>query len=213
MSDSEQSQASGEGQEKASGTPESVQQRDSVAYDTYRKVLSEKKKRDEQLQSVTEELTAIKSQMKEKADQELKDQNRYKELYESTVQENQNLKSSLSEKDTRWNNALKLDAFYKGLNGKVIDSKYSGFINVDNILVDPDTGSIDTTTVQREIERVTTEYPEIVKGSQSKPLPAQAPVVNSGGVKSLSDLSKNEKMQLLSNAIKRKREENERLRL
>lgn len=200
--------------EVASGTEETQHSKDSVAYDTYRKVLSEKKKRDEQLSSIQAELESLRAQQKEREEAELKDQNRWKELYESLHQENSQLKSSLSEKDQRWESAIKLDSFYRALNGRVIDSKYAGFIDTSKILLDPETGEVDQTTVQREVERIQKEYPEIIKGGQAKSLPAQAPQgVHSGGVKSLKDLSKAEKMAMLSKAIRRKKEDSERITL
>lgn len=142
---------------------------DNVSYETHKRLLGEKKKLQERLDS-------LESQWKARQEEELKAQNKYQSLYESTLKERDEYMSKLKEQDSRWNNAIKLDAFMNALGGRKIESKYASFINLDSINLDEDTGSVDSLTVQKEIERICRDFPEIVKVAvQPKQLPSEAP--------------------------------------
>lgn len=176
---------------------------DSVSYDTHRKLLAEKKSMQERLQNTESELNEIKSQIAAKTQQDLEEQNRFKELYEGLKTENETLKTSIHERDVAMQDALKIDAFNKALgDGRKIDRKYRSFIDTKNIMLDTQTGAVDELSASKEVERVLAEFPEIVKSSgTSRALPNQAPT----GVSSVKKPTQQERMQILANYLDAKR--------
>lgn len=175
---------------------------DVVTYETHRKLLDEKKNIQQRLMEAEAKLDDFQKSVEAKQTKELEEQNRYRELYESIKGENENLKTTIEKRDEMMQDALKIDAFNKSLGDKKIDSKYSGFINTKNIIIDPATGSVDELTAQREVERVLSEYPEIVRSSTAaKPLPTQAPV----GVSSVRKPSMQDRLELLARHLESKR--------
>jgi len=142
---------------------------DTVAYSSYQKLLSEKKKLQAKIDKVERE-----AEMRQK--EELEAQQKYKELWESAKTESESLKGQVRSYEERWTDALKLDAFNKALGDtRKIDPKYSGFIDTANILIDPETGKIDELSARREVERVSQSFPEIVKSTVTARLPNETP--------------------------------------
>jgi hypothetical protein len=142
---------------------------DTVAYESYQKLLSEKKKLQARLDKQEREAEG-------KQREELEAQQKYKELWESEKTEVESLRGKVRSYEERWDDALKLDAFNRALGDtRRIDAKYSGFIDTSNILIDPETGKIDSLTAKREVDRVFKEYPEIVKSTVTNHLPNENP--------------------------------------
>lgn len=145
---------------------------DKVSYDTYKKILAEKK-------AAQAKLDEYQKESERREAQKLEEQQKYKELYENAKTETQSLSEKVQAYETRWQDAIKLTAFHDALGDtKKIDSKYSGFIDTSKILVDPESGKIDKVSVQKEVERVTNSYPEIVKSTITSHLPNQSPSSN-----------------------------------
>lgn len=166
------------------------QQQGTVSYDTHKRLLSEKKKLQERLEQVETE-------WRSKKEIELKEQNQWKTLYEQEQKERETLHSRLSEQEQRWNNAIKLDSFMQAMGSRKIDSKYANFINLDTIALDQESGQVDALSVQREVDRICREYPEIVRGAvQAKQLPADAPRNPLQGSDSFRAMSSKEKIRL-----------------
>jgi len=155
LSETPQVPSGNQGVEKAEAV---AQQEAIVSYETHKRLLGEKKKLQDRLEQVE-------TQWKAKTEQEMKAQNQYKELYESTLKDRESLNSKLGEQEKRWNDAIKLDSFMQSMGSRKIEPKYASFINLDGILLDPESGSIDSVSVQREVDRICREYPEIIKGA------------------------------------------------
>lgn len=144
-----------------------------ISYETYRKLLSEKKN----LQSENEKL---KGESTERERRELESKEEYKKLYESSKTENEELKNKVKSHEERWQDALKLNAFNSALGDtKKIEPKYYGFIDTSKILIDPETNKVDAVSVQKEVDRVTRDYPELIKSTIKGNMPNNAP--SSGG--------------------------------
>lgn len=142
---------------------------DKVAYESYQKLLSEKKR-------MQAENNRLKQEAEARQKQELEAQAKFKELWESEKQRSVSLEEQVNVFQERWNDALKLDAFQNALgDSKRIDPKYSGFIDTSKILIDPETNKVDKVSAQREVERVVNEYPEIVKSTVTTHLPNETP--------------------------------------
>ncbi len=144
-------------------------QGDTVAYASYQKLLSEKKKLQAKIDKVERE---AESREREK----LEAQQKYKELWESEKTESEALRGKVQSYEERWTDALKLDAFNRALGDtRRIDPKYSGFIDTSNILIDPESGKIDELSAKREVDRVSQSFPEIVKSTVTTHLPNETP--------------------------------------
>ncbi len=142
---------------------------DKVAYDSYKKLLSEKK-------ALQLKLDKLQKDADERVKTELENQQKYKELYEAGKSESEDLKKKLQAHDERWNDALKLNAFNSALGDtRKIESKFYGFIDTSKILIDPETNKVDPVSVQKEVDRVTREYPEIIKSTVRGDLPNGSP--------------------------------------
>jgi hypothetical protein len=158
-------------------------QNEKVARSSYLKLLDEKKKMQEKLNAALAENEAHKSKLKTEEEKALAEQNRYKELFEQTKEENERLKGDLGGHQERWNQALKIDSFNSALGDKKIDKKYYGHIDIDKIIIDPETGKADAVSAQKEVERICREYPEIVQKKAGGKLPNEYP---NGGTGTLS---------------------------
>lgn len=175
--------------------------KDSVAYETYRKALKEKANANERLQETQARLEKLEAERQAMQQKELEAQNRFKELYESVRSENEGLKKSIHDRDLQMQDALKIDAFQSSLGDKKIDRKYFGFVDTAKIMIDPETGTVDELSAQKEVERVLAEYPEIVRSSSpAKPMPTQAPQ----GVASTRKPSMHDRIAVLAQHLERK---------
>lgn len=157
-------------------------QNDTVKYDTYRKVLGEKKKMQQRL----EELEAKQRDHEEKS---LIEQNKYKEAYEATKKELEDQKIKLKTLEQQEVDGKKLQSFLETIDGK-IESKYWGHISLDKIIVDDTTGEIDKMSVMREVEFVRSTYPEIIQRKSSGTLPKDNPSNNGSGMIARSEWNK-----------------------
>ncbi len=158
-------------------------QDEKVARSSYLKLLDEKKKMQEKLNAALAENETHKNKLKTDEEKLLAEQNRYKELFEKTKEENDKLKGDLGNHQERWNQALKIDCFNSALGDKKIDKKYYGHIDIDKIIIDPETGKADAVSAQKEVERICREYPEIVQKKSGGKLPNEYP---NGGTGTLS---------------------------
>lgn len=164
--DGENTNSSGDTSENPEGNDENSGK---VDYSTFKKVLSEKKAMQRKLDTLLKDREE--SERKEKESRE-----EYKELYENAKIQNDELLKKVTTHEERWQSAIKLNAFHEALgDGRKIDPKYSGFIDTDKILIDPDTNEIDISSVQKEVKRVIAEYPEIVKSTSGNRLPNESP--------------------------------------
>jgi len=179
---------------QTASSPEDKSSNGQVDYTSYQKLLSEKKK-------LQKEFEKIKADSEQRKTQELETQQRYKELYESVQTEKAQLEDKVKEHETRWQDAIKINAFNETLGEtRKIDSKYLGFIDTSKIIIDADTNKVDPVSVQKEVDRVTNVYPEIVRSTVTNTMPNSAP--NSRGT-----LSYQEWLKLPPDEMKRRRKE------
>lgn len=157
------------------------QKPDTVKYDTYKKVLSEKKRRDDQLKQAQDQIAEFQKAEKERTENELKQKEDYKQLLEMREQEIAELKTGFTTLQAQQQNATKLDSFLGTLDGKV-DRKYWGMIDLDKIIIDPETGVADEMSVTKAVEGFKKEYPELVQTKGAPKVSSEAPRPVSGGV-------------------------------
>lgn len=148
--------------------------KDQVAYETYRKLLSEKKKRDEELESKNAELAQLKKAEKERHEAELKAKEDFKALLALREQELEKTKSEVLEMKTSLQDGAKLKTFLDTVNG-VVEKQYWGLIDLDQIKVDPTTNLPDPLSVETLARKFEQEYGLVLKSKTApKTLPNTA---------------------------------------
>lgn len=154
--------------------------KDTVAYDTYRKLLSEKKKRDEEVESIKAKLAEMQRAEKERTEAELKQKEDYKSLLALREEEIKKRDSELSELKTSLEAGAKLRSFLDSVNG-VVDKQYWALIDLDAVKIDPNTNLPDQASVDAAARKFEQEYGLVLKKKDgTKGLPNQAAQSASG---------------------------------
>lgn len=171
MSDSN---AGGAAPQDSSGTTENIQEKDKVAYETYKRVLAEAKK----FKDLAKQLADEKAQGDE---QKLKEQSEYKKLadiYKAQLDEKNKL---LQDQESSIVNGMKYQEFEKHLGGKLKNKEYATFIDFEKIAIDPETKRIDEESVKGVASSFLKSHPELVDLGSGARLPNKA-----GGASSFS---------------------------
>jgi hypothetical protein len=184
MSDELESNPSGVAPDAPSGAPEASQ--DKVAYETYQKLLSEKKARDAQLAEYQRRFDEIEQQRRNETESKLKQKEDYQSLLKLREQELDEMRSKLSAKDSELGetkrtieSGVKLQSFLNALEG-VVDRKYWSMIDLDSVLIDPTTGTPDPTSVKKSADLFAKSFPELVQKKSVPRPPGSAPQNNNG---------------------------------
>jgi hypothetical protein len=171
---------SGNHQPEASGQKVAEQKSDTVAYETHRKLLAEKKK----LQNELEEFRSAKLQEQEALEAE---QGKFKELYESYKSKTDELSAALDTERQGRQNFVKVQNFLNKLDGK-IDSKYYSFIPTKEIHIDPETGKVDDMSLDKAIESFSAEHGVLIQKANAVGTRDRAPS-HAVPEKKISDMS------------------------
>lgn len=116
-------------------------QKDKVSYDSYKKLLNQHKEAQKKLQDFQKQFEDVQTKLKVKEDEELKEQNKWREMWERSKEENKKLQDNLNYSQKRFENAIKQRAFIDQL-GFQIKDKYLSFVDLENIDL-MENGSVD----------------------------------------------------------------------
>jgi len=168
MSESTQS-TSGANQQVSDQTENQTQTKpkDTVSYETYSKVLGEKKK-------VAEKLEALEAQLKQKVETELKEKEDYKKLLELREKELIESKSKLGEFETTFTNSQKMQSFLKHIPGE-LEQDYWQLIDLDKITINPDTKKPDEASVMAYAKEFSDKFKKVIQSPINQKLPNNAP--------------------------------------
>lgn len=161
MSDTPQS-SSGATVESSGTQQENPKTEDKVAYDTYRKVLSEKKKRDEELEQAKARLSELEKANKERVEMELKEKEDFKTLLSLREQELKKRDEELQSIKGNLEAGAKLRAFLDTVNGAV-DKQYWTLVDLEQIKIDPNSGLPDQISVESLARKFEAEYGLVLK--------------------------------------------------
>jgi hypothetical protein len=142
-------------QPEASGQKVEVENKDTVAYETHRKLLAEKKK----LQAELEDFRKAQTEAQEAQEAQ---RGEYKKLWESTKSDLDKYKSELEQERQGRQNFVKVNKFLSRIDGK-IDSKYLDFVPTDMIHLDPETGKIDDMSLDKAVEAFMNEHSLLIQ--------------------------------------------------
>jgi len=114
-------------------------------------------------------------QIQDEKEQELIAKGEFKKLLDQSRNENATLKQekedALKEKRESDNILLesrKLSAFENRLGGKLENDEYLTFVDTKNIIIDPDTGNIDVSSVDSTVKNFLGKHKSLVKFSKGK---------------------------------------------
>ena len=140
---------------------------DTVAYESYVKVLEEAKAAKKKLKEFEEE-------KKLKLDEELKAKENWKALLEQREKELGEIKDKYSGLQSGLQNAQKMQAVLKHISGEV-PQQYWNLIELDKVVVNPETGEPDAMSVQNYAKEFESKYSLVVQKPNANKLPNNAP--------------------------------------
>jgi hypothetical protein len=159
-------------------TPENQNDgKSTIAYDTHRKLLDEKKKVQAQLDTLLREKT-------ERDEAEARKRGDFEALLKAREDELSKERAARQELSDRITQGRKLNAVIDALGGNV-DQKWLRLIDTDDVVVNPETGEVDPMTVARAAESLKKQWPEMLRKTAT--LPNAAPAGNGGGMISRAD--------------------------
>ncbi len=165
----------------------------------YTQVKDDMLKYKHELKDAIAEIKSMKAARETEERQAKERNNEYKELYEESLDRIKVLEKSIDDKNTSFLNAQKLSRVKEKLGG-FKKSEYNKFIDTSRVIMDND-GNVDETTVENEVARLKTEYPELIKVKASSELPNEAPESGNFTQKSVQELSKAERSEIRRKAI------------
>ena len=177
------------------------QPKGTVKYESYRKVVGVNKRQSEELAQLREKLNAKESAEKQAQEQQLAEQNRWKELHESKAKELEETQSKLHATNKMIEDAQKLRVLtrFAPIKSNYLDSN---LFNLDKIVMNPETGEIDEHSAQKEAERIRTSYPDILESKAAPVLDSNAPIPNNVGSVNLDAYNRMTPAERLANADK-----------
>ena len=140
---------------------------DTVSYESYHKLLGEKKKRDA-------ELAEYRKKEKDAEELKLKQSEEWKKLLELREQELQKERDEKTALKTTLEAGSKLQAFLKCIDGQV-DQQYWGLVDLDNIVLNPETGLPDETSVKNAALDFQNKFALVIKKQNGISMPNQSP--------------------------------------
>lgn len=156
---------------------------DSVKYETYKKVLAEKKKRDEELKLVADENAILKREKKEREENELKAKEDYKKLLELRDKELNETKEKYNGLNSSIQESVKFNSFLESLPGQ-LDKKYWRMVDTSEIVIDPNTNEPDPSSIKRVAEKFQAEFGELIQTPGKAKLPNNA---STGPIAAIND--------------------------
>jgi alanyl-tRNA synthetase len=143
--------------ENETPAPTTPSEKDTVSYETHRRLLDEKKK----LQA---KLAEIETSKRAQEEEELSRKGETQKLLELAKKEAEELRVKLTAKEQREVQAKKLSAVIRGL-GSNVDEKWFGVIGqqLDDVVYNAETGEIEQMSVTSIVEDLKKTWPEMLK--------------------------------------------------
>lgn len=159
----------------SSGDPD-PKDKGTVAYETFQKVLGEKKARDARLKEVEEKLAGFEKAQLEAEEAKLRDQGEFKSLLDKEKTLRLQKEEELNGLKMGLQNSIKRQSLEEKLGGKLKKSEYATFIPFDRISMDPETMRVDEASVSEVAEYFAKEHKELLDfGTRGVTPPGGAP--------------------------------------
>ena len=160
----------------------------SVAYETHKKVLAQRKRDQEENRALKERLDKFEAAERAKQQKELESKGEYEKILAERDNKIKQLLESQEEDKRRRVNNEKESAFIQSLPGKLKNPAYLQFMDKESIAIDPETGRVDQGTLKSVVDKFLKEH-----GSLLESKPNSAPVSNFGKAPSAPNAFINQK--------------------
>ena len=174
--------ASGEGSEKN-------EQRNVVAHESFVKALDEKKRAQAKAADLQRQLDEIQNRAKLDEEEQLKKKGEFQKLLELKESKLQTLEQQMRSAEERAVGAeraitdtWKLNHFYEKLPGKLKNRQYLTFVDLDDIVLNPETKEVDSDSLDKVVNSFMEEHGHLVEKQTKGRLPGDA----AGGYNAIS---------------------------
>jgi hypothetical protein len=161
----------GDSNPSASGTPPEGSSQ-TVSYETFTKLLGQKKAADQKLQEQNAKLAEFEAAESAKREEQLRAAQQHDQIIAEVKARNAELEARIAKTQTDIANGLKLQALERATGG-FAHPDYMKFANLDSIGFSED-GNVDATALALEAKRLRETHPHLLKTAPS-PLPNGAP--------------------------------------
>lgn len=211
------SQAAGSAPDPSVGNtdPGSTQKKgDTVSYDSFDKLVGQLKKSKENVDMLTKQVTDFESEKKRIEEGKLAEQGEFKKLLEMRETEIGTLRESLNLEKDKSNvasktlvDAQKLQAVYEELPGRIKNSKYMQFIDLEGVAYNPDTGQVDRESAKLSANKFAEDHVSLIDTSHIGKLPSDSSSTGQPISSTFKSLSLKEMRANLSTAVKQRKTE------
>jgi len=156
----------------------------SVKYETHQKLLSQRKNDQAKIQELQAQMQSFMEERKQAEEAKLHENEEYKKLVEIRTAELEAVKSEKDQLLQSVNDSLKLNAFVEKLPGKIKNSKYLSFVNIDDVVLSPDTREVDAASLDVVVSKFMEEHADLVDTGKVGKLPSNAgnPTLNTANL-------------------------------
>lgn len=176
---------------------ESEKTQETVAYETHKRVLRERKADLEKRKALEAELEAFKEDARKREEAALEEQGKYKELTEHFKNELKRTQAALSERDEMINDGIKLQAFKSKIGGEFKNPKYMSFVDLAKIELRED-GTVDEGTLEMTVNSFLKEHgSDLLKIGTGRKMPSDAPRMGLPSAKKITQMDKGELSEIM----------------
>lgn len=161
-------------EQETTNQPEATQEEGFVPKKAFQEVSSDMHKYKNQLREKEAMLNQLLAEKELQEKQALEEQGRWKELYEKTQNQLEEVNTTRQAEQDKFINHHKKNAVLREIGGFKKD-EYSNFINIENVIMD-ENGNIDRASLDAEVSRLKQEMPELLKNVPGNSLPSNAPM-------------------------------------
>lgn len=171
-------------QNAVSDSNEQQKSNDVVDYKTHKRLLGQYKqnqKKTKELEQRLAELSEFEQKMSKIEEEKLRSEGNWNKLLEQREEKIKGLSEQLNElkeKESYYKKNLddmvKLNAFTNALGGKLKKQDYYSFVDTDKIVINPDTGTIDSDSLAEYANEFSNNFKELIEFNSAK-LPNDAP--------------------------------------
>lgn len=145
--------------------------KDQLSYESYQRLLSQRKKDREKLEKYQSELNELKSWKQSLEEQEATKKGEYEKILANYKEENSKLKNELTEYQKSLVDGMKLQAFLDKLPGSLDSQDYYQFANLEEIAIDPESGAVDQQTLQSAVDNFVKKHSRLLTPKNNRSLP------------------------------------------
>ena len=158
-----------------------IEKKDNVSYESFDKLLTQRKADLVKMNDLSSKLDAFEKKEVEAADLKLQEDGKWKEAFDLKTKmiedKDKKISDLVSERDSFKSSLVdgaKLQAVVDKLPGRVRKKEYLGFVDTSSILIDPDTGVIDDSSVEQVANGFLKDFSELVDIKDTSKLPGEA---------------------------------------